>query len=148
MPAANIVLQNARSIFFLLHESARMLAMTGSGRQQNSTPPVSQLVVANAHTNGDEEPLFFGAGPVLFSPNRLTTWACTFSLWRLCRRSDCYFCQGVPRHVWELGLNPFATWKPQVSEMRNRMKSMYVFAQVQSGFCARSSPHPQWLEAM
>ena len=106
MPAAHIVLQNARSRFLPLHKSSRILAMTGPGPQQNSTMPVSPLVVANAHTNGDEELLFLGVCPALFAPNRSTIWACTFSLWRLCRRSDCNFCQGDPRHVWELGLNP------------------------------------------
>ena len=43
--------------------------MTGPGPQQNSTTPVSPLVVANAHTNGDEEPLF---------PNRSLTWVARF----------------------------------------------------------------------
>ena len=49
----------------LPHESSRILAMTGSGPQQNVMTPVSPLVGAKAHTNGDEEPL--SSASVLFS---------------------------------------------------------------------------------
>ena len=96
-PAAHIVLENARSKFSPFHESSRILVMTGPGSQQNSTTLVSPLVVAYAHTNGDEESLFLGVSPA-------TTWACTFSLWRHCRKSVCYICQRDPLHVWELRL--------------------------------------------
>ena len=48
--------------------------------------------LANAHTKGDEEPLFLGVCSALCASNRTTTWACTSSLWRHCRRSDCCFC--------------------------------------------------------
>ena len=66
--------------------------MSGRGPQQNSTTPVPLLVVAIAHANGDEEPLFLGVCSGLFAPNCSTTGACAFSLWSLCRRSDGYFC--------------------------------------------------------
>ena len=89
-----------------LHESSRILAMTGPGIQQNSTTPVSAAGRSQrAHEWRRRAAL----------PRRLL---CTLrsepfnylglhvSLWRLCRRSACYFCRGDPRLAWELGLNP------------------------------------------
>ena len=74
------------------HESSMELAMSGRGAQQNSTTPVLLLVVAIAHANGDEEPFILGACSAFFDSSCSTTRACAFSLWSLCRRSDCYFC--------------------------------------------------------
>ena len=48
--------------------------MTGPGSQQNTKTPGSPLVVGNAHTNGDEEPLFLGVCFALSASNCSTTW--------------------------------------------------------------------------
>ena len=48
--------KNARSRFLISRE-VKVMAMTGSGPQQNFMMSVSPLVVAKAHTTGDEEPL-------------------------------------------------------------------------------------------
>ena len=77
MPAAHIVLQKARSRFLLL-KSSRTLAMTGPGTQQNTTTPGSPLAVGNAHTNGDEEPLFLGVCFTHSALNCSTTWVACF----------------------------------------------------------------------
>ena len=60
------------------------MAMTGPGSQQNTTTPGSPLVVGNAHTNGDKEPLFLGVCFTHSAPNCSTTWVACF-VWRLRR---------------------------------------------------------------
>ena len=52
--------------------------MSGRDAQQNSTTPVPLVVIAIAHTNGDEEPFILGACSAFFDSNCSTNGACAF----------------------------------------------------------------------